>query len=62
MKPKQIREALRMTQKQMAEAIGVTVLTLSRWENGHFKPSRLAQKILADLEARATRTKALHKS
>ena len=47
-----LREALRMTQEEFARELGVSFTTVSRWENGHGKPSRLAQKQLQDLADR----------
>jgi DNA-binding transcriptional regulator YiaG len=35
---KQIREALGMSQRKFAEAIGVNHSTIFRWENGQTKP------------------------
>ncbi|MDP2924281.1 MAG: helix-turn-helix domain-containing protein [Candidatus Omnitrophota bacterium] len=41
---KSIRKKLKLTQEQFAEKIGVDFCTVNRWENGHFKPSKLALK------------------
>ena len=44
MESKQIRELRQsksLTQQQFADLLGVTSVTLSRWENGQVKPSRL---------------------
>ncbi len=41
---KSIRLALQMTQEEFAHRLGVTLGTVSRWENGRNMPSRLAQK------------------
>ena len=40
-----------MTQEEFAHAIGVTVSTVNRWENGHIIPSRLARKAMEGLSA-----------
>jgi len=40
------RYRLRMTQEELARALGVTLSTLNRWENGHVLPSRLAWREL----------------
>jgi len=32
------RFAKRITQKRLAELLGVSVYTVSRWENDHYKP------------------------
>jgi putative transcriptional regulator len=42
-----------MTQEEFAHAIGVTVSTVNRWENGHIEPSRLARKAMQGLAAQA---------
>ena len=39
-----LRQALRLTQKQFAAHLGVTFPTINRWENGHAMPSPLALK------------------
>ncbi len=48
-----LRRRLRMTQEEFAHAIGVTVSTVNRWENGHIEPSRLARKAIQGLEGQA---------
>ena len=39
---KTLRLKMHMTQEDLAHALGVTVSTVNRWENGHTRPSRLA--------------------
>lgn len=46
-----LRHQLNMTQEEFAHALGVTVSTVNRWENGHIEPSRLARRALRELEA-----------
>jgi putative transcriptional regulator len=46
-----LRRRLKMTQEEFAHAIGVTVSTVNRWENGHIEPSRLARKAMDGLMA-----------
>ncbi len=46
-----LRRRLKMTQEEFAHAIGVTVSTVNRWENGHIEPSRLARKAMDALLA-----------
>ena len=46
-----LRHRLKMTQEEFAHAIGVTVSTVNRWENGHIEPSRLARKAMEGLVA-----------
>jgi putative transcriptional regulator len=44
-----LRRRMKMTQEEFAHAIGVTVSTVNRWENGHIEPSRLARKAMEAL-------------
>ena len=44
-----LRHRLNMTQEEFAHAIGVTVSTVNRWENGHIEPSRLARRAMDSL-------------
>jgi len=41
---KQVRTQLNMSQTEFAAALSVSFATINRWENGHVKPSKLAQK------------------
>ncbi|MFI5364701.1 MAG: helix-turn-helix domain-containing protein [Candidatus Binatia bacterium] len=52
----ELRRRLKMTQEEFAHAIGVTVSTVNRWENGHIEPSRLARKAIEGLVAQAPST------
>ena len=47
-----IRQQLNMTQEEFAHAIGITVGTVNRWENGRFRPSKLARATLLNLAQR----------
>jgi putative transcriptional regulator len=49
-----LRHRLNMTQEEFAHAIGVTVSTVNRWENGHIEPSRLARKAMEGLAAQVS--------
>ena len=40
---KNVRRELKMTQEQLAQDLNVSFSTLSRWENNHNTPSRLAR-------------------
>ena len=50
----ELRRRLHMTQEEFAHAIGVTVSTVNRWENGHIEPSRLARRAMDGLAAQLT--------
>lgn len=43
-----LRRQLGMTQEDLAHALGITVGTVSRWEKGRFRPSRLARTLILD--------------
>jgi DNA-binding transcriptional regulator YiaG len=45
-----LRQALKLTQEEFARELGVSFATVSRWENGHGKPSPLAQRQLEKVE------------
>ncbi len=45
---KAIRIQLDITQEQLAHELNISFSTISRWENGHTFPSRLAKKSLLD--------------
>jgi DNA-binding transcriptional regulator YiaG len=44
-----MRSRLSMTQEEFAHALGITVSTVNRWENGHSEPSKLARATIARL-------------
>jgi DNA-binding transcriptional regulator YiaG len=44
-----IRTRLGLTQASFAKKLGVSYVTVNRWENGHVKPSRLAIEKLEKL-------------
>lgn len=46
---KQIRQYTGLSQAEMANKIGVRFATINRWENGHSRPTRLAQEELCAL-------------
>lgn len=50
-----LRRELGLTQELFAHELGVTTATVNRWENGHGKVSRLAQRALDDLARRTSR-------
>jgi DNA-binding transcriptional regulator YiaG len=45
------RRRLGLTQEGLARALSVTFSTVSRWENGHVLPSKLAWRALQELAA-----------
>ena len=46
---RELRRNLRMTQEEFAHALGITVSTVNRWENGHSEPSKLARASIVGL-------------
>lgn len=46
---KAIRKRLGLTQEEIAQKLGVSWVTIARWEAGKSKPSKLAQKAIAFL-------------
>lgn len=46
---KRLRQRLLLTQEAMAARLNVSFSTISRWETGAAKPSRMAQEKLASL-------------
>jgi DNA-binding transcriptional regulator YiaG len=47
---KRLREKLRLTQVEFAKRLGVTTLTVNRWERGHTYPKGLSLVVLDGLE------------
>ena len=43
-----LRRELKMTQEELAHQLGITVGTVNRWENGRFRPSKLARAMILD--------------
>jgi len=46
---RELRVKLDMTQEEFAHALGITVSTVNRWENGHSEPSKLARASIVGL-------------
>lgn len=55
---REIREALQLTQQELAELLGVSFAAVNRWENGRHKPQRLVLARLRELEERMAKGKA----
>ncbi len=51
-----LRRELKMTQEEFAHELGITVGTVNRWENGRFRPSKLAQATLLEFAERHGRS------
>jgi len=49
---KEIRKHLKMTQQELADAIGVDRVTVARWESDHKRPSNLALRQLERLKSK----------
>ena len=43
-----IRAKANMNQEQFASVLGTTAVSINRWENGSYNPSRLAKKAFED--------------
>ena len=48
-KIKEYREKELLTQKQLAKKLGVGVVNVSRWEQGHFEPTMETKRKLREL-------------
>jgi len=46
---KELREALTLSQAEMAELLGVTFATVNRWENGHHEPTIKQRRVIKQL-------------
>ncbi len=45
---RRLRTRLGLTQEELAHALGITVGTVNRWENGRFRPSKLARSTIQE--------------
>lgn len=39
----ELRSAMNVSQEELAKLLGVSSITVSRWENGHSKPKKIIQ-------------------
>ena len=46
---KKLRETLLITQKELAELLSVSVVTVNRWENNRFEPTMKEKRKLVKL-------------
>lgn len=51
---KRLRKRLGMTSQELATTLGVSISTVSRWETGKSKPSKLAVIRLQEVAARGS--------
>ena len=45
---RRLRSKLGLTQEELAHELGITVGTVNRWENGRFRPSKLARSTILE--------------
>lgn len=45
---RRLRTKLGLTQEELAHELGITVGTVNRWENGRFRPSKLARSTILE--------------
>ena len=50
---KELRLRLGLSQQALSELIGVGLCTVNRWERGHKRPQRMAQRKLEELAGKA---------
>jgi DNA-binding XRE family transcriptional regulator len=51
-KIKKLREVLLITQQELADLLGVSIVTVNRWENGKYVPTmKIKRKIVELLKA-----------
>ena len=53
---KALRKSLDLSQQNFAVKMGVSIRSVCRWENGEFKPSKLALKELSKLASKVKKT------
>ncbi len=45
----QLRSELRISQKELAEQLNISVATINRWENGRTEPNKMTLFVIRDL-------------
>jgi DNA-binding XRE family transcriptional regulator len=48
-KIKQLREVLLITQQELADLLGVSIVTVNRWENGKYEPTMKMKRKIVEL-------------
>ena len=48
-KIKKLREVLLITQQELADLLGVSIVTVNRWENGKYEPTMKVKRKLSEL-------------
>lgn len=53
---RKLRQRLGLTQQELARRLGVARVSVTRWENGTRKPSKVIELAIRSVEARDTRS------
>jgi DNA-binding XRE family transcriptional regulator len=48
-KIKKLREILLITQQELADLLGVSIVTVNRWENGKYEPTMKIKRKIVEL-------------
>lgn len=48
-KIKKLREVLLITQQELADLLGVSIVTVNRWENGKYEPTMKIKRKIVEL-------------
>ena len=48
-KIKKLREVLLITQQELADLLGVSIVTVNRWENGKYEPTMKIKRRFVEL-------------
>ncbi len=54
---KNMRLSLNMSQQAFSTKMGISIVSLSRWERGHARPSRLASEKLEEMKQKYVKQK-----